>query len=144
MSFVRVDSATSHQLESDWMRLRQAGKEWAYCVTNWTVNRTQDADTIYVVTSVRMVDAKSQEHEIAEFSCTAPNGLSMPIAHAHPSGDCSPSRADATYSVAHGTPFALILCGPRATAGYTSQQFLWISRGVLTERAAVVATESRP
>lgn len=144
MSFVRVDSATMRKLESDWMRMHEAGREWAYCVTGWKVSQTQDADTIYVITALQRADVKSQRHELAEFTCVGPGGLSMPIAHAHPGGDCSPSRADATYAVAHGTPFALILCGPRATAGYTGQQFVWISRGALTERNAVIAGDSRP
>lgn len=141
MTFVRVDSAVRRQFELDWKRLHPLGTEWAYCVTDWHIGLTQDGDTAYVVSGVQRVTARTGQHEIAELACAPWNDAGPPIAHAHPSGDCSPSRADATYAVAHAIPFALIVCGPRSTAGYTSQQFLWMSRGVLAERAQLVAPE---
>ena len=144
MSFVKPDSMVARRLERDWRRMQSTGREWAYCVHSWKVERTKDADTIFVITDLRLVTTGTQRHELAEFTCSSRGRPSMPIVHAHPGGDCSPSRADAIYAVAHGTPFALILCGPRSTSGYTAQQFLWISRGVLTERGAFIATDYQP
>jgi hypothetical protein len=144
MSFVRVDTNVSRQFEADWLRLQKLGKEWAYCVTRWSLAWTQDGDTAYVVEEVDRAPARSGKHELGELECPETARFVGPaIAHAHPSGDCSPSRADATYAVAHAIPFALIVCGPRSTAGYTGQQFLWISRGVLSERGPVLAPEPK-
>lgn len=134
MVFVGVTPEVSRQIARDWERKHREGGEWVYCVTKWSLATTQDGDSAYVVSGIEIAASSRARHEATGFDCRAADGTEQPVAHAHPSGDCTPSRADAFTSIASATPFGLIVCGPRSRAGYSRRQFTLMQKGVWLER----------
>lgn len=129
MTYVRVDGKVARELAADWKRLWPRGREWAYCVRTWTRDTTQNGDTVFVITSLERAPTTANAHELDGVTCMDERGAQLPIAHTHPSGDCSASRADAAQSVAYDVPFGLVVCGPGSTGGYTRAQFVLMIRG---------------
>lgn len=132
---VKPDPAVAQRLRADWQRLSAGTSEWVYCVTKWSVARSQNDDTVYVITGIRSAPAATSPHETSGFTCQDERGTPLPLVHAHPSGDCSASRQDASNALAYEIPFGLIVCGPRSHAGYTREQYLLMMRGVWYRRA---------
>lgn len=124
LRYARVSPRMRRRLRDDWDDLQPTGKEFSYCVAGWTPERTQDGDTIFVVTEIVMVaTANAQKHRINGFDCINPDGSSQPIIHAHPSGDCSPSRADIAAAIGREAPFEMILCGRESAISYNGQLY---------------------
>lgn len=127
LRFARTGARSRRRFKEDWDEIGHEGKEWAYCVTQWSIGLTQNKDTVYIIEAVeRVVDVDAQGHKIDAASspqCLAPDGTSLPIAHAHPSGDCTPSRADIMVAVIREAPFELIICGPESTSSYMGSMY---------------------
>jgi len=143
MTFAKPDPVLLDQFESDWRRLSPHGREWAYCVSQWSSGTTQDGDTVYLARKADLIPAESKRSSMRGFDCVSADGTLLPIAHAHPGGDCSPSRADAATAIGQwNVPFALILCGPRSTVGYSGRQFELMLRGRLWELQTSAAIQN--
>lgn len=121
LRFARVSARVRRRFRHDWDELHDGRFEWSYCVAGWTLGLTQDGDTVFVVDSVIAVKgAHASAHGIKGFDCAD----EQPIAHAHPSGDCSPSRADIATAVARPkSPFELVICGPEQTLSYVGAMY---------------------
>jgi hypothetical protein len=143
MTFAKPAPALLDQFESDWRRISPHGREWAYCVSQWSSGSTQDGDTVYLARKAELIPAEAERSSTRGFDCVSADGTLLPIVHAHPGGDCSPSRADAATAIGQGNvPFALILCGPRSTVGYSGRQFELMLRGRLWELQATAAIQN--
>jgi proteasome lid subunit RPN8/RPN11 len=127
LRFARTGARARRRFKEDWDDLGHDGKEWAYCVTQWSIGLTQNKDTVFVIENVERVRAvDAQDHKInaaASPQCYIDNEHALPIAHVHPSGDCSPSRPDIMVAVMRGAPFELIICGPESTIGYSGAMY---------------------
>jgi len=136
MLFVGVTPEVSRQIARDWDRRYRDGREWVYCVTAWRYGRTQDGDSVFVIEKMEITTSSRAAYEVTGFECRAPDGTERPVAHAHLTGDCSASRADATNVVASAAPFGLIVCGPQSWAGYSRRQYTLMQKGVWLDRQA--------
>lgn len=120
LQFARASARVERQFTQDWQQLSGAGKEWAYCITKWSIGYTQDRDTVYIAEQVERMTGDDADAHSVYAGCMDPHTQTpLPMAHSHPSGDCSPSRADITLAITRTTaPFELIVCGPTSTVGY--------------------------
>jgi proteasome lid subunit RPN8/RPN11 len=128
LRFARASTALQSRFHSDWEVLSPGRQEWAYCISKWSVSITSDSDSVYVaeeVTRLRPVKAEQAGLALDSGSCTTGAGVPLPIAHSHPSGNCSPSRLDITAAIVRKqAPFQLIICGPNSIAGYSGQLYV--------------------
>lgn len=121
LRFARAGSRARRRFKDDWEEMEHEGIEWAYCVRQWSTALTQDKDTVYIIESVERitgVDAQHNKIDAASSPQCYVDSQALPIAHTHPSGDCSPSRGDMLVADFRGAKFELIVCGPESTLGY--------------------------
>lgn len=119
LRFARPGSALRRRFELDWDEKIGDGGEWTYCITKWSIALSQDSDTVYVAERAHLVVGNLERGGSRQTGvyCDDAEGFPLPIAHVHPSGDCSPSRAD-LEAAKRGVPFDIIICGRGATVGY--------------------------
>lgn len=116
LQFAQASPRLLTELARDWERLARSGREWAYCVTEWRTDTTTAGDTVFIATRAQLVQTGTAVN-VEAFECTDTEGRYIPVIHSHLTGDCSPSRADIHHIIGRRT-FGLVICGPRAVAGY--------------------------
>jgi hypothetical protein len=120
LRFARASAPLLNLFQKDWERFSPQRREWAYCITKWTVALTPDHDSVFIAEEARLIENRAAAtHTIDVPACVDSTGGALPYAHAHPSGDCSPSRIDIDMALLDlKVPFLLIVCGPTSTASY--------------------------
>lgn len=124
LRFAQVSAPIASQLAADWNRVARKGVEWGYCVTKYEIGATKDGDTVYVVTAIVLAKGERATRTHVDFDCTDARGRGQPTIHAHLTGDCTPSRADAYDALRGMPPFAMIVCGPGITTSYDPRLYL--------------------
>lgn len=115
----KPSSQLRRRFESDWDDKIGDGLEWAYCITQWHVELSQDGDTVFVADRAVLAVPVLVERTRMIVDCSDRDGEPLPLAHAHVEGDCSESRKDVVAALQRKAPFELIICGRGATRGYT-------------------------
>lgn len=124
LRFAQVSEPVRVRLATDWRQFVGKGREWGYCVTRYDLGVTKDGDTVYVVSEIRRADGRAVTRTHVDFECADATGRSQPTIHAHLTGDCTPSRADAHDALRGMPPFAMLVCGPGITASYDPRLYL--------------------
>lgn len=139
----RLGERIRRRVKDEWYELIPHGKEFSYCVSGWTPEKDQRGDTVFIVTEVQLVKgANAREHGINGFECVGKGGEELPIIHAHPAGDCSPSRSDIEAAVGRKAPFEMIICGPESSVSYGGELYRMAILGYGDVRRSKIAQDT--